>query len=226
VALYDSDRAIAARSCVDRLTGEPIDHSALKTYADVLGPFQFRPEHKMLNARPRDSGVTERRHIVVDKVERIGKETNMYEEQQAWGYNPADDPVYSPAPDDTEWLLDRARADRKELGSGRIADRAGIEPSKLSRILNAKRSPIRGLLQQAVASADELRVEQRRRQERAEQLVELLLRVKSERGITVAALASELGVGSSTLSWILSGKRLPNPKLLEAMARLCDASGA
>ena len=46
VAPYQADLERAAQECTDRRTGEHITVKQLKTYADVLGPFQMRSEPK------------------------------------------------------------------------------------------------------------------------------------------------------------------------------------
>ena len=215
ITLYDPDFENAARSTRDRLTGEPVDRTRLKTYADVLGPFHVRPEYKVERGRPLDSGTTQRRPISVEGVDRIGKESNMYDEDQPWGYDPADDPQYSPAPDDTELLLARARAARDELGLNRVAKIAKIHPTKLSRMLNGKQAPVHAVLRRFLGAAENVRVQRRAAEQQEEDLVTLLRQAVDDSDVT--HVAARLGIARTTISEVLCGTRRPSGKVLRVL---------
>jgi hypothetical protein len=77
IAPFDADPARALSKVIDRETGEPIDASALKTYAEVVGQYHLSCEDKFDNGRYLDTGRTERRHIVATGIAWIGKEANQ-----------------------------------------------------------------------------------------------------------------------------------------------------
>lgn len=142
VAQYHPDATIAARSCFDRRTGEHIPVESLKTYADVLGGFQMRSEPKLLNARHRDAGTTTlRRHIIVESVDRIGKDSHQYEEQRKLGYDPSAHQEYSSSPDDTALPLEQVKAGCREFTIRSVARAAEVEVSKVSRMLRGRALP-------------------------------------------------------------------------------------
>jgi hypothetical protein len=171
VCVYHPDRDVASQSCHDRITGEPIDADSLLTYADVLGPFQFRPEHKLLNAQHRDVGVTQRRRIVVEFVDRIGKESHR-EDERSLGHDVATVQEYSSSPNDTELLLEQVRAGCKEVNMTAVAIAAGADPSKLSRMLRGKSPPTVSVLLELLEAIDELRTEKHRRESLAVEALE------------------------------------------------------
>ena len=60
----------------------------LKTYAEALSDYHLHPEPKFLNGDYTDRGPTERRHVHVAGVRRIGKEADRWEEQFNLGHDP------------------------------------------------------------------------------------------------------------------------------------------
>jgi transcriptional regulator with XRE-family HTH domain len=181
----------------------------------VLGLFQFRPEWKMMNGRAFDAGQLQRRTILVDGLERIGKGTHGYDQQLATGYDPNDDPEYSPTPDDVEQLLRQAVDVRAERLLTKAATRAEIEPSQISRILNGKQPPVRTVLMKFLRAVDEIRAERRLKEREDERVVALLRRAVEDSDVTnVAAL---LGVTRTTISDVLSGARKPSARVRQAV---------
>jgi hypothetical protein len=74
--------------CFDRDSGKKIDVSHLKTYLDVLAQYHLHQESKFLHGEYLDKGKTERRHIMVNSIQYIGKEANKWEEQFILGSDP------------------------------------------------------------------------------------------------------------------------------------------
>jgi len=67
---------VSKQQAFDRATGEPIDPTMLKTYAEALTQFHLSTEDKFENGDFCDTGRTERRHVVAVSVGLIGKEAN------------------------------------------------------------------------------------------------------------------------------------------------------
>jgi transcriptional regulator with XRE-family HTH domain len=216
VARYHPDATIAARSCSDRRTGEQIPVESLKTYEDVLGSFQMRSEPKLMNARHRDAGTTTlRRHIIVESVDRIGKDSHQYEEQRKLGYDPTAHQEYTSSPDDTARLLEQVRAGCRELTMRSVANAAEVDVSKVSRMLRGKSPVTVAVLRQLLGAIDELRVERRHRRAEATEALDTLRDLVESTSVTEAA--RRLGVARSLVSQVLSGRRSPSPTLTEAL---------
>ncbi len=75
-APFERDSAKAAASAFDRKTGEPVDQSMQKTYADALANYHLHPEDKFEGGDYWDSGETRRRHVKAKTIGLIGKEAN------------------------------------------------------------------------------------------------------------------------------------------------------
>lgn len=91
---FDGDPAVAAGRAFDRVTGELVSVTRLKTYAEALAQYHLNPEGKFRNGDYTDRRLMERRHIVANVVELIGKEANLWEEQVYLGENPEAQIVY------------------------------------------------------------------------------------------------------------------------------------
>ena len=76
ISSFERDGALAGAMAFDRVSGEPVEPEALKTYAEALALFHLSPEDKFENGGPWDVGRTQRRHIVVSGIQLIGKEAN------------------------------------------------------------------------------------------------------------------------------------------------------
>ncbi|MDQ7076830.1 MAG: hypothetical protein Q9M45_03160 [Robiginitomaculum sp.] len=75
-APFERDPAKAVSLAFDRITGEPVDQSMLKTYAEALANYHLHPEDKFEGGDYYDSGETRRRHVKAETVGLIGKEAN------------------------------------------------------------------------------------------------------------------------------------------------------
>jgi hypothetical protein len=66
----------------DRVSGELVEQKWLRTYAETLRGYHRHPETKFLHADATDSGPTQRRHILVETIEDIGKEADKWDEDE------------------------------------------------------------------------------------------------------------------------------------------------
>ena len=85
IAPFNRNIREAAKGAFDRETGKPVSATELKTYAEALAQYHFRPEAKFLNGDFCDRGRTERRHIIATQIVHIGKEANKWEERYFLG---------------------------------------------------------------------------------------------------------------------------------------------
>jgi hypothetical protein len=125
-----------------RTAGEHGDrHSArVKTYGDVLDQYEYHPEAKCADAKcnvcdKQTVGLLQRRHVLIDQIKYIGKESNNLEEVEA-GLEHSQQNVYTEYPDPgrDEWetkirpaLRDAKLADLVRLCKGVISRRALID---------------------------------------------------------------------------------------------------
>lgn len=87
IAPFDSNLAVAVASVFDRNDGELICASVLKTYAEALAHYHLSPESKFLNGDYYERGPTTRRHVRINEVRHIGKESRDWERWAALGSN-------------------------------------------------------------------------------------------------------------------------------------------
>ena len=92
IAPFDPDPSAAADNAFDRhRRNETIPRDWLISYADALKDYHLQPETKFLGGEVRRaSGTLSRRHILVDEVQHIGKESDHWEEHVHTGEGDAD----------------------------------------------------------------------------------------------------------------------------------------
>lgn len=126
---------MGAAHALDRETGEPVAVTRLKTYAEALAQYHLHPESKFLHGAYGDRGLTERRHIVAETVELIGKEANRWEEQFFTGEDPEAQIVYGTAPEDQAHFRERVKAACQPYAYAVLADRTSLAPTTIMRML-------------------------------------------------------------------------------------------
>jgi hypothetical protein len=77
ISPFERDGKKAAQEAFDRVSGEPVAASQLKSYAECLGQYHLSSEDKFENAEFTNRGLTLRRHVIVQNIELIGKEANQ-----------------------------------------------------------------------------------------------------------------------------------------------------
>jgi hypothetical protein len=85
VAPFEKDSEKALKRIFDRNseTHAPVSRTRLRTVADVLRHYHRQPEYKFLGGGWNEEGVLRRRHVFVDTIEDIGKESDGWEEDDA-----------------------------------------------------------------------------------------------------------------------------------------------
>lgn len=96
--------------------------------------YHLQPEAKFLNGDYTDRGLTERRHIVAEVVEMIGKEANRWEEQVYLGENPEAQIVYGSSRDDTERQRREVLEALVSYTLAQLARMTGLEKSTILRV--------------------------------------------------------------------------------------------
>jgi DNA-binding phage protein len=141
VAPFNSNPIRAAENCFDRHTGASVSSNRLKTYAAALSDYHLHPEAKSLNGDYTDCGPTERRHVHVAGVRRIGKEANRWEEQFYLGYDPETQIEYGADQDGYEQFRARLCEAEKMHGQRKLAITAGVAREQLRAILKGEVQP-------------------------------------------------------------------------------------
>lgn len=136
VAPFDRDLERSAAGAFDRVTGAPVPSTALQTYEQALAQYHLQAESKFRNARPLDSGTTERRHVLASGTMHIGKEANRWEEQFYLGLDAEAEVAYGSAPDGDERLCEELRRAALAAGGQRdLADELVIAREIIRRLL-------------------------------------------------------------------------------------------
>jgi hypothetical protein len=131
---FVQDKSQAASECFDRGTGEPIEVEKLKTYQESLAQYHLHPETKFLNGNYLDRGKTERRHIVVQSIQYIGKEANKWEEQVFTGLDSSAQIVYGSSKESLNSVVQAI----KKFGIKRMAEAAKLSVRHVHNIYNRK----------------------------------------------------------------------------------------
>jgi hypothetical protein len=137
IAPFDKDPTKAADKSFDRLTGEPMSPSDLKTYAETLSDYHIHPESKFLNGDYFDRGPTRRRHVFISTrhVQHIGKEADRLEERVYLFEDPEGVIDYGKSQFATRDNLAALKQARREFTATAIAQASGKSRKEVTRIL-------------------------------------------------------------------------------------------
>jgi len=153
VATFNQDPAVAALQCFDRMTGAPVPQETLKAYRQALAQYHLHPETKFAHGDYLDAGATERRHIQVISIDRIGKEANCWEEQLYLGNDPEAQIVYGNDDESRERMIAFIRTVADQIGRRALADAAGVSVRETAAILRGERQPTKRTMEKLVRAA-------------------------------------------------------------------------
>ena len=160
----------------------------LRTVADVLRDYHRQPEYKFLGGSWNDEAILRRRHILVDTIEDIGKESDGWEEDEARSEDQGNVLTYPASSFDRERMI----AAIKSVGKRELMHEAHIA----MRTIDAARDGAEvadGDLKRMAAAAE--RIESRRQKSETERAAAIAW-VKSKRDeIGLAALDPGNGCG-------------------------------
>lgn len=213
VATYHKDPTQAV--CFDRETGKSVPRDGLKTYLEALAQYHLHPESKFLNANYCDRGITQRRHIIVNGIHHIGKEADKWEEQYFMGLNSDAQLEYGSCPKLREEQLEAVLRGIETHGAEKMARQAKLSGEGVRKIQNGKATPTSKTLTKLAMAA--MALDGQRQAEEAQR--EKIKATMQERGISLRALADELGVDASNLSKMISGQRPTNFRIFSMLQR-------
>jgi hypothetical protein len=221
VSPFDKNPTIAANNAFDRITREPVSIEHLKTYQQALAQYPLHPEDKFLNGDFLDRGTTIRRHVRVTGIEYIGKESNKWEDQYYFGFDPDEEIHYGSKPPGAGALSKAVQAIVDTHALRGTAQKLRISRTKLSKLLENQFAGCTNAFLQGI-SRIVFGINSRRNQEinRNSQLLRLA-KLEIER-IGLSEFAEAVEADPSNLSKVINGRRMGNAELLDRIGRYFD----
>lgn len=190
----------AAAHCFDRETGDKILPEALQTYREALVRYHLSPEAKFENGEAYSFGKTRRRHIHVLGIERIGKESNNWEEQAALGINSSDTVAYEVKFDIVDAL--ERRIAEMGMSSREAAELAGLNARTVQKTFSGRHQHV------SEATISKICDGLQRKSAEIQEFEQLRIQAQSEIAeIGIAEFARRIGMDAANLSKAISGKR-------------------
>ena len=209
VAPFEKDSEKALKRIFDRNseTIAPVSKDLLRTVADVLRDYHRQPEYKFLGGGWNEEGVLRRRHVFVDTIEDIGKESDGWEEHDA---RTEDEAIVLTYPSSS---FDRERMGEliKSVGKRELMREARLAMRTVNAVWDSRDVADEGLKRMADAAERIVNRLQKRKDERAAAVA--WLKVKHEE-IGLVALAKMLAVDSANLAKIIIGKRQVSKRII------------
>ena len=215
VAPFEKDSEKALKRIFDRNseTHAPVPRTRLRTVADVLRHYHRQPEYKFLGGGWNEEGVLRRRHVFVDTIEDIVKESDGWEEDEARTEGQDTVLIYPSSPFDRERMIERI----KSVGKRELMREARIAMRTVDTVHAGEDIADDDLKRMADAAERIVSRKQKREDERAVAVVWLKMK-RDDTGLT--ALAKMLGVDAANLGKVIEGGRKPSKALLSKTAKL------
>lgn len=219
VAPYEKDSGKALSRIFDRNSEnmDPVPAKWLRTVAEVLRDYHRHPEYKFLGGSWNEEGVLQRRHVFVDTIEDIGKESDGWEEDEARTEDQVGVLTYPASSFDRERMI----ASIKLVGKRELMREAAIAMRTIDAVHAGLGVADRDFKRMAGAAERIASGRQKREKEQAT-AEEWLTTKRYEMGL--AALANLLGVDAANLVKVIEGRR-PPPKALLAKIVVLRSQG-
>lgn len=216
VSPFEKDPKRAAKLAFDRLTGRSVPANQLKTYQEALAQYHLHPEDKFLNGDCLDCGTTERRHVLATEIQYIGKESNKWEEQFYFGFDPEEEIRYGARPVTRKSLARTAHKIVDTLGLRVTAKEIGISREKLSKLLKSGFLGCQPEFMQRI-SGFVWRTNSRLIQENKEKSELFKLARREIREIGISAFASRIDIDPSNLTKAIQSVRNPSALIMHRL---------
>jgi hypothetical protein len=202
VAPYEKDSGKALRRIFDRNSEnmDPVPLKWLRTVADLLRDYHRQPEYKFLGGGWNEEGVLRRRHVFVDTIEDIGKESDGWEDDEARTEDRATVLTYQSSSFDRNRMIAAIRSvgKRELMREARIAMRTIDAAGKGQEVRDDE-------LKRMADAAERIVGRQRKREDELPIVVDWLKVKRKELGLTV--LASLIGVDPANLAKMIGNTR-------------------
>lgn len=216
VAPFDKNPSIAANNAHDRITGEPIPESWLKSYAQSIAQYHLSDEAKFLGGQKDQSGTLQRRHVEAFAVRHIGKEAHNWEEDFFTGADRDTALRYEDGIFDPERVSLKIASGCRKFGTRELNRVSGVGDKVIEKIINGQIHSFRTQAIRLFQSVYLLEIEISQTSIREARYLDEL-RARSDE-IGIPELATQLGVDASNLSKMLKGQKPLAKKLRDRLA--------
>lgn len=209
VVPFEKDNEGALERIFDRNSDslEPVPIETLRTVSDVLRDYHRQPEYKFLGGGWTERGILRRRHVLVDTIEDIGKESDGWEEDEARTEGQDTVLIYPSSSLDRERMVALIRS----VGKRELRREAGIAMRTID-AAHEGRDVADGNLKRMADGAQRIVSREKRREEEEKVTVAWLKAKQEEMGLT--ALAETLGVDAANVGKVIEGKRRASGPIL------------
>jgi hypothetical protein len=192
---------------------DPVPVKWLRTVADVLRDYHRQPEYKFLGGGWNEEGILRRRHVLVDTVEDIGKESDGWEEDEARSEGQDTVLIYQSSSFDRERMIKRIKSvgKRELMREARIAMRTSDAVCAGGDLADEN-------LKQMADAAERITSQWQKREDEQAVAVAWLKAKRDEMGLT--ALAKLVEVDAANLAKVISDERNPSRSLLAKIKQL------
>jgi hypothetical protein len=166
-----------------------------------LRGYHRHPETKFLHGEAKDSGPTQRKHILVGTIEDIGKEADKWDEDEPVGADDDFTVSYGLSVDDRKRMVDVIRSVSKR----QLSSAAKISTRAIPATLEAANEMADAKLRRMFAEANVLSEEKRKISDADEALLRWLVKQIDKRGLT--SMAEVLEYDAANLTKVVTGKR-------------------
>ena len=221
-APFHKDVTEAAKLAFDRRTGQRIPVAWLRSLGSSLVRYHLHPEAKFWGGDYDQRGFMQRRHVLADAVQAIGKETDDLEEREYVGSEDAAI-EYNLSPHDRTKLISVIKRAKAEFGLRALSAAAKVSHHRVNEAIRGKRVADR-LLISLSSAANALRSSaQSQAASEADLLQHLANRVAKEGRNQVARV---LGIDPSNLNKIQNGQRGFSADLIKRIETLRRGRGS
>ena len=202
VAPYEKDSEKALHRIFDRNSEnmDPVSVKWLRTVADVLRDYHRQPEYKFLGGGWNEVGILRRRHVLADKIEDIGKESDGWEEDEARSEGQGTVLTYPSSYLDRERMIGLV----KSVGKRELMREARIAMRTIGAVWDGQN--VRDEDLKRMADAAERVTSYTRKRECEEKVAIAWLKAKRD-GIGLTALAKMLSADTANLAKVIEGRR-------------------
>jgi plasmid maintenance system antidote protein VapI len=209
-APFDKNVLKAAAKAFDRVSGEPIPPEWLLSLGRSLVRYHLHPEAKFRGGDYDQRGPLSRRHVLAETIQPIGKEADKLEERELVG---SDDAAieYDLSPDDRARFVSIIKGARSEFSLRELAATARVSHHHVNDIARGK--PVSdNILIRLNKAVEFLRRDAEHVNASTTTLLRHLQHCVTERGRN--RVARDLGIDSSNLTKILTGRRRLNVEMI------------
>ena len=162
-----------------------------------------------------DRGITQRRHIRVEKVEYIGKEANRWEERWHLGDDPEYQILYGASPDKLQEMVNDLLERCQEYGIRKTASASNVSVWEVSHLVNGRAMPEPETVAKLKQGIQKL---EKQHQEHERHIQDVVTAFKQRcQNISVRQFASIAGVHYPHLIEVLAGHRSPSLAMLSRL---------